>query len=181
MPPKRKAAPKTKASVAKASSSATKKVPALLSKQTVTTTPLVASSDLEVYVVTLDEYYHGDRGNNKVKVIGVYNSKAAAAASLESLESVYDGNVDEALDEANEEERYKVDNRRNPPDNGVLAQLGNREEGEGDYCKVLIKKYKVTADPLYDPSKPKNKKKKTRPTYDDNYTSGMYYGHGVVY
>jgi hypothetical protein len=70
--------------------------------------------------------------------VGASDSKGAAVAAASNYETNY-GLFDAAVDDMFGEEGDYLDNRENPPDNGVLMQLGSRDSGEGDYERFSIK------------------------------------------
>lgn len=54
------------------------------------------------------------------------------------------GSFDEAIkDMFSEQEGDHIDNRVNPPDDGVLLQVGGEGVGEGDYAKLVIEKRSI--------------------------------------
>jgi len=98
-------------------------------------------------VLSLEEWNHGAHYNSgpDTELIGVFDSKAAAVAAAAIKNTNY-GRFDEAINSMFVGGEY-IDNRENPPDNGVLWKLGGRDIGEGDYIKLLIKKMPVRGLP----------------------------------
>ena len=95
-----------------------------------------------VYVLTLVQYDHsGNWGRGPdIEIIGIYDSKAAAVAKSVTVATPY-GTFDEAIKDMFEDAH--VDNRMNPPDDGILVKIGDDYVGEGDYCQLEIKKQQV--------------------------------------
>ena len=88
----------------------------------------------------MEEYNHsGDDADTRI--VGVYSSKEAAVASAGSVESRDWGNLVETARQYDEGDLQ--DYRDNPPDDGVLLQLFGEDIGEGDYARILIKRYPV--------------------------------------
>ena len=95
-----------------------------------------------VYVLTLVQYDHsGNWGRGPdIEIIGIYDSKAPAVAKSVTVATPY-GTFDEAIKDMFEDAH--VDNRMNPPDDGILVKIGDDYVGEGDYCQLEIKKQQV--------------------------------------
>lgn len=103
-----------------------------------------AASDLgHVFVLTLEEVDHGNRFEANTKIMGVYDSKQAAAAAAGNADTPY-GTMDEAILELGDDHE---DNRGDPPDDGLLVQAGSPESGEGDHTRVWIKKFPILGMP----------------------------------
>ena len=102
------------------------------------------SCPTHVYVLMLEEWHHGWRGGwvEDAQVIGVYISKEAAALASGDINTSY-GTFNEAIDPNRgdfSDEFHHEDNRSNPPDDGILIQLGGKDVGEGDYVRLTIQK-----------------------------------------
>ena len=101
------------------------------------------SCPTHVYVLILEEWNHGWGGGHKedAEVVGVYISKEAAALAAGDIGTSY-GTFDEAIEPErgtfSDEFDYE-DNRKDPPDDGILIQLGGKDIGEGDYVRLKIK------------------------------------------
>lgn len=102
-------------------------------------TTIVGSS---VYVVTLVEEYHGGGDVMEPKLVGVYDSKVAAAAHAGSVSTIY-GSFDSAI-ESDYSDDYE-DYRENVPDSGVLLQIGN--EDYGNTARLVITKTSIIGMP----------------------------------
>jgi len=117
------------------------------------------SSGSYVYVLTLEAWNHACPGGTDPKCVGVFDSKEAAVAKSVTVQMDY-GRFDEAIKDMFGEEGDYEDNRKNPPDNGVLIQVGNEDVGEGDWCRLVIAKLPI--DGLQESSKSSNKKRRAR-------------------
>mmetsp|Transcript_24759 Transcript_24759/g.36647 ORF Transcript_24759/g.36647 Transcript_24759/m.36647 type:complete len:125 (+) Transcript_24759:70-444(+) len=100
---------------------------------------VVAPSGSVVFVLMLETICHSEDPMDP-EIVGVYNSKEAAAASAGGISSPY-GDFQGAI--GNEMEECYTDNRKNPPDNGVLIQLGDDDYGEGDIARLTIAKFPI--------------------------------------
>jgi hypothetical protein len=82
-----------------------------------------------------------------VEVMGIYASKEIAARVAGSLDTDSWGTFEEALDEfeKNYDDATVIDNRLDPPNNGVLLQVGSEDEGEGDYSLLEISRMPIVA------------------------------------
>ena len=101
------------------------------------------STGSHIYVLSLETICHDGDGGPDLEVVGVYNSKAAAVAKSVTVTTIY-GRFDSAIkDMFSEDDGGHEDNRENPPNNGVLIQLGHEDSGEGDICRLLIRKCPV--------------------------------------
>ena len=104
----------------------------------------IAAPDRErksVYVLILEEWNH--RWGAKTKVIGVYISKEAAVLASRDIKRSYGGTFNEEIEPGRgiySDKFDHKDNRNNPPDDGILIQLGGRGIGEGDYHSLKIQK-----------------------------------------
>lgn len=107
-----------------------------------------------VYLLTMKEYSHSV--GEMTDVIGVYESKEAAAASAGGINTSY-GMFDYAIE--NDFCDDHEDNRSDPPDDGTLIQIGSSDVGEGDFICLVIKKLPILGMPTAS-SKKKSKKKK---------------------
>ena len=95
-----------------------------------------------VYILTLEERNHGGKWGRGVntKIIGVFDSKAAAVARSVMVQTAY-GSFDEAIKDMLEDD-YE-DNRKNPPNNGTLMKIGRDDSGEGDFARIVIRREKI--------------------------------------
>lgn len=91
-----------------------------------------------VYILTIEEHNHACEDSSNV--VGLFNTKDAAIAASTKVETAY-GSFDSAIKDMFEDDF--IDSRKNPPDNGVLLQIGSDETGEGDYSRLLISKFSV--------------------------------------
>lgn len=99
------------------------------------------ASEEETYVFVLTRINHNHAANFEPEVMGVYASKDIAARVAGSLDTYELGTFDEALDEYEHNiEGTVIDNRQNPPDSGILLQVGHEDEGEGDHIILEIQK-----------------------------------------
>ena len=100
----------------------------------------IKATQQSVYILTLEEWDHSGnwgRGPDE-KIIGVFDSKTAAVATSVTVDTMY-GTFDEAIKEMFQDGHE--DNRKNPPDNGILLQIGGGEDiGCGDYARLIMKK-----------------------------------------
>ena len=95
-----------------------------------------------VHILTLVQWSHAGnwRRGPDSDIVGIYNSKAAAVAKSVTVQTDY-GTFDEAINDMFQEDH--IDNRMNPPDNGILLKIGGDHCGEGDYCELQIKKLQI--------------------------------------
>lgn len=102
------------------------------------------SKDQSIYMLTFEEWDHSaNYGSGPDKtVIGVFESKEAAVAKSVTVETWY-GTFDDAIKSTFHEEGDYEDNRENPPDDGILLQIGGEDIGAGDYARLLIKKIPI--------------------------------------
>jgi hypothetical protein len=104
-----------------------------------------------VYVLVLDTI-----------IIGVFASKEAAVARTSEvkphiLDTLFDGC--NSIDEAIKQFGNIIDNRDNPPDDGILVQLGSEyDDFDSSVSRIMIKKMPVLA--LSEPALEPNKKRK---------------------
>ena len=115
-----------------------------------------ASKETYVYLLTMEQWNHAGEGT-MTSVAGVYESKEAAVASAGSINTDY-GTFDEAIEGDFSEEGEHEDNRSDPPDDGILLQIGGDDVGEGDYCRVLIQKCPILGMPASSGAEKKRKK-----------------------
>ena len=95
-----------------------------------------------VYVLILEEWNHGWGSGQESKVIGVYISKEAAVLASGDINTSY-GTFDKAIEPNRGDFSGEFDHkdyRNNPPDDGILIQLGGDDIGEGDYIRLKIQK-----------------------------------------
>lgn len=104
---------------------------------------LAAPDRTHVYVLILKEWHHGWGGGYKTtKVIGVYISKEAAVLVSGDIETSF-GTFNKEIDPERGTfggEFDHIDNRNNPPDDGILVQLGGEDIGAGDYACLKLQK-----------------------------------------
>mmetsp|Transcript_44163 Transcript_44163/g.106931 ORF Transcript_44163/g.106931 Transcript_44163/m.106931 type:complete len:148 (+) Transcript_44163:134-577(+) len=107
---------------------------------------LNGEDDKFVYVVTLVTVDHAVRysssDNPERKIVGVYSTKAAAVSEAGTVDTNSYGPFDEAIKEEDFEDDH-VDNRENPPNKGILLQIGDEHSGEGDYVQLHIEKFPI--------------------------------------
>lgn len=79
--------------------------------------------------------------------MGIYASKEIAARVAGRLDTDSWGTFEDALDEfdQNYDDATVIDNRLDPPSNGVLLQVGSKHEGEGDYALLKISRMPIVA------------------------------------
>ena len=105
------------------------------------------------YILFLTRRDHNITWHEEPEIIGIFDSKAAAVARASTVECVYgtsDGAMrtfDWAMKDIFCDEGEYEDNREDPPDNGILIQLGGDDIGEGDFCRLSIKKLPVLSIP----------------------------------
>ena len=100
------------------------------------------SCPTHVYVLILEEWNHGWGSGQESKVIGVYISKEAAVLASGDINTSY-GTFDKAIEPNRGDFSSEFDHkdyRSNPPDDGILIQLGGDDIGEGDYIRLKIQK-----------------------------------------
>jgi hypothetical protein len=95
-----------------------------------------------VYILTMEEKDHAMRGQEELKLIGAYDTKEAAVVASVAVDTSY-GTFDSAIADIFTDDSDHVDNRENPPDDGILIQIGQEDVGEGDLVRLLIKKVDV--------------------------------------
>ncbi len=98
------------------------------------------SSGNHVYILTLEEVGHDHEP--WFRTIGIFDSKAAAVAKSVTVNTVW-GTFDEAIKDMFSAEYDHKDNRMNPPDDGVLIEVGGEGCGEGDYSRLMIKRQSI--------------------------------------
>lgn len=104
-----------------------------------------ADSDLgDVFVLTLVDIDHGLKYVPQTEIVGVYRSKEAAAAAAGKVNSKY-GPMDAELTDGGMFEDNHEDNRDNPPDSGILIQLGS--EHDMDLTTLKIEKFPIQGTP----------------------------------
>ena len=124
-----------------------------------------------VYILTLEEwsqcrnYYDRDYGDGpSVKIIGLFNSKAAAVAKSVTVKTMY-GKFDETIKDICKQEGVYVDYRKDPPDDGTLFQIGDEEDfDDGAYARLVISKQNIFGLPQSDNDDDNNNQKKKRAT-----------------
>ena len=96
------------------------------------------------YVLTVVSVNHATHYVPDCQVVGVYTSKAAAAAAAGGIRTDY-GTFDDAIN--GDMFDYTVDSRDSPPDHGCLLQIGSPESGEGDFTKLEIQQFPLKGFP----------------------------------
>lgn len=106
--------------------------------------PTSVAMPTHVFALTVSSYNHAD--DNRSKLYGVFFSKEDAVASIPSLKTqigcthtfadVFKEGEDDGYD-------VSIDNRRSPPDNGILLKV--EYNGESDNDKVRIRKIPFVA------------------------------------
>ena len=94
-----------------------------------------------MYVLSLISVNHALNHVPEQSNIGVYSSKEAACAAAGSLDTGGYGTFDYVIE--NRLQESVEDNRDNPPNNGCLLQIGDAEEGEGDYVQLKIEQFTI--------------------------------------
>jgi len=107
--------------------------------------PASVAMPTHVFALTVSSYCHSD--DYKPKLYGVFISKEDAVASIPSLKTQIGGSHTFAdvlsLEEGEGEGYVTIDNRSNPPDNGILLKV--EYNGESDNDKVRIQKIPFVA------------------------------------
>ena len=103
--------------------------------------PASVAMPTHVFALTVSSYCHSD--DYKPKLYGVFISKEDAVASIPSLKTQIGGShtfadVFKEVKGGEEEWSVTIDNRSNPPDNGILLKV--EYNGESDNDKVRIQK-----------------------------------------
>jgi hypothetical protein len=138
-----------------------------------TASPAMAT---HLFVLTLKSWNHaGDA--IEPSIVGVFASKEDAVASIPQLETqigpgtTFANYINEEGEEG-EEGFVTIDNRRNPPDTGVILKV--EYGGEGDFDKVRIKKvpYVATGGRLPSPPIDLCDEDNYNNDYDDDYGYG---------
>ena len=146
----------------------------------------VKSTGRSVYILLLSN--HGitvattEEGADN-DTLGAFDSKEAAVAVATNYQKNY-GTFDEAVKDMFGDDYGYVDNRHNPPDNGVLMQLGSEDSGEGDYERFIIKKVDIQGlGPKKKRSTNQSSKKKSikKPRVDDEDDSDDNNFYGVAF
>jgi len=101
----------------------------------------IKSTGNAAYLLLQTRRNHAIMEDEEPIVIGLYDSKAAAVAAASTVRCDY-GTFDEAMKDPFGEGGYE-DNREDPPDDGILIQVGRDDIGEGDYCCLSIKKLPI--------------------------------------
>ena len=92
-----------------------------------------------IYILTLESNSHDRSWRGEFDIIGAFDSLDAAVAKSITVETDY-GKFDDAIKDMFSNEFEHIDNRKNPPEDGILIQLGGDDVGEGDYCRLVITK-----------------------------------------
>jgi hypothetical protein len=108
--------------------------------------PASVAMPTHVFALTVSSYCHSD--DYKPKLYGVFISKEDAVASIPSLKTQIGGShtfadVFKEVKGGEEEWSVTIDNRSNPPDNGILLKV--EYNGESDNDKVRIQKIPFVA------------------------------------
>jgi len=109
-----------------------------------------------VHVLSVAEADHANNHIVETEIVGVYESKEAAAAAASGAKSLGYGTIEGAMRTYDDDVE---DYRNGPPDDGVLIQCGGEDCGEGDWVRVLINKFPVLGMPpaSSEPTKKKGK------------------------
>ena len=91
----------------------------------------------EIYTLIHELWDHA--GDYERDILGRFDSKDAAICEANEFRT-HNGTFDKAVEDIFGDEDDYIDNRDNPPDNGILMQLGSVNSGEGDYERFIIKK-----------------------------------------
>lgn len=145
----------------------------------------VKSTGRSVYILIFESWDHsGNYGRGADNdTLGAFDSKEAAVAVATNYQTNY-GTFDEAVKDMFGDDYDYVDNRHNPPDNGVLMQLGSEDSGEGDYERFIIKKVDIQGlGPKKKRSTNQSSKKKAikKPRVDDEDDSDDNNFYGVAF
>ena len=92
-----------------------------------------------IYILTLESNSEDRSWQAEFNVIGAFDSLNAAVAKSITIETDY-GKFDDAINDIFSSKFDHIDNRKNPPEDGILVQLGGNDVGEGGYCRLLITK-----------------------------------------
>eukprot|EP00934_Nitzschia_sp_Nitz4_P006494 Nitzschia sp. Nitz4//scaffold139_size61406//49965//50339//NITZ4_006466-RA/size61406-processed-gene-0.86-mRNA-1//-1//CDS//3329535870//6484//frame0 len=103
-----------------------------------------SATGLYVYVLTIKRIYHTGVPAEQA-IVGVYISKESAVHDANNMSFSW-GDFDDLIEDCFEE--AYVDNRNNPPDNGILMQLGNNDHGQGNSETLFIEKCQLLGLPL---------------------------------
>jgi hypothetical protein len=113
--------------------------------------PTSVAMPTHVFALTIASYCHAD-DCRQPKFYGVFVSKEDAVASIPSLKTQIGDTFADVLKEIKEGEEeggyyegyhVSIDNRRSPPDNGILLKI--EYNGESDNDKVRIQKIPFVA------------------------------------
>merc|ERR1719291_752006 len=107
-----------------------------------------------VYLVTIEENCHSS-DELSPDILGVFASKEAAIEAAGKYDTS-SGNLEEFV--KSYDEGHYTDNRKKPPDDGILFQMFDEEIDEGDYVRFYIEKMPVLD--LEDVQQGKSKKSK---------------------
>jgi|AntRauTorckE5430_2_1112549.scaffolds.fasta_scaffold01470_1 hypothetical protein len=124
----------------------------------------LASSQF-VYVLTHEKLDYRDKynGQEPTVVIGVFASKEAAVARATTAvkpDTPYGGdNIEDAIKKYELNYDQFTDNRENPPDDGILVQLGSEDSDCHSVERIIIKRMPLLA--LYEPAPGPKKKRKS--------------------
>mmetsp|Transcript_15886 Transcript_15886/g.39455 ORF Transcript_15886/g.39455 Transcript_15886/m.39455 type:complete len:457 (-) Transcript_15886:183-1553(-) len=100
------------------------------------------TSPQSVYVLSVISVDHSLNYVPEQRTVGVYCSKANACIAAGSVTTDY-GTFDDAIESMFTDDR--IDNRNDPPDKGIVIQLGSKETGEGDYVRLIIESFPLDA------------------------------------
>ena len=83
-------------------------------------------------------------GDPAVEMVGIYNSKAAAVADSVTVCNFWDRRVfDDAIQDWDLDHPDYVDNRMDPPDDGILWKIFYPCKEKDQYCELRIKKHAI--------------------------------------
>jgi len=112
-----------------------------------------------VYVLMMDVWFRGDGSGDGgdgdgedespkeygggCEILGVYTSKAAAISDAGSLRCPWCDSFDDAIENVFSDCYVDNRNEKNPPENGLLIQLGDANRGDGDRVMLYIEKHSL--------------------------------------
>merc|ERR1712232_1247887 len=106
-----------------------------------------------VYVLMMDVWCHGAGEEEESKedgggceIVGVYKSKASAISDAGSLPCPWCDSFDDAIENVFSDCYVDNRNEKNPPENGLLIQLGDANRGDGDRVMLYIEKHSLNGE-----------------------------------
>ena len=100
------------------------------------------STGRAIYILIHESWDHA--GDYERECLGQFDSKEEAISDANEFRTP-NGTFDNAVEHIFCDEDDYIDNRDNPPDNGILMQLGSVDSGEGDYERFIIEKLDIKA------------------------------------